>query len=253
VPPTRAISLVLGTYGLDWWCDPVCVVNRWSVWEDARPVLRIVSPNASAVKQVRLQAVGEEFSKSLTNIASASMRFTTRGSVNQWRIEGGLKEYEACFELVKLWTDSEEAQVSSDPGKGSRTDDDYDAALDHVYRQWGLNEDGCYAGRDVFDFAALLGEGTWTRRRRRFLPPYAETDDDPRKCIVQIKASSLDTNWHQVGSGVLRLLDERSAIYFDMSDVDGTNARLVVDDGSTVSLADLTAVRITAAPHHTEC
>jgi len=56
MPPTRAISLVLGTYGLDWWCDPVCVVNLHSVWEDARPVFRVVPPGSSAVKQVHLQA-----------------------------------------------------------------------------------------------------------------------------------------------------------------------------------------------------
>ena len=44
----------------------------------------------------------------------------------------------------------------------------------------------------------------------------------------------------------MRLLSDRAAIYFDMTDIDGTNARLIVDDGATVALEDLTAVRITA-------
>ncbi|HUV40082.1 MAG TPA: hypothetical protein VMY39_10730 [Planctomycetota bacterium] len=244
--PARALTHVLSAYGLDWWIDPVCVVNRWSVWEDARPVFRVVSPAASAAKTVRLQAPGETFSKSLTNVSSGAMHFTTRGCVNQWRIEGDFAEYEACFELVKLWTTSEESQVSADPDLGSRAHEDYDVALDHVYRQWGLNEDGGYADRDVFDFDALLGEGTWTRGRRRLLPPYQETDDEPKKCIIEIKASTLDAEWHAVGSGIVRLLSDRAGVYFDMSDVDGTDARLLVDDGSLVALKDLTAVRITA-------
>ena len=36
-----------------------------------------------------------------------------------------------------------------------------------------------------------------------------------------------------------RLLADRCGIYFDMQDVDGTDSRLVTDDGRTVALMDV--------------
>jgi len=38
-----------------------------------------------------------------------------------------------------------------------------------------------------------------------------------------------------------------------MTDIDGTDARLIVDDGATVALEDLTAVRITATIQSDDC
>ncbi|KPJ53316.1 MAG: hypothetical protein AMS16_05385, partial [Planctomycetes bacterium DG_58] len=238
----------LGAYGLQWWADPFVIVNRWSVFgEPPLPCFRIISPDAAPLKSVRLQEAGADFSKDDTNVNAASMTFSTRFSTNHWRIEGDFKEYEACFDLVKLWTDSEESQVSGDPDKGNRAHSDYEIGLDHVYRQWGLNEDGHWSDRgDPFDFNELLGEGTWTHKRRRFYPPYAETDDEPRKCVVEVKNTDLDNDWHRVGSATIRFLSDRCGIYFDMTDVDGTNARVVIEDGPSQALKDLTHVRITA-------
>jgi len=197
--PTAAVSRVLGSYGLDWWADPFVVANRWSVWSPpALPVFRIVSPGSAAVKSVSLQPRGEDFSILGTNVDAGSMRFTTLGSINHWRIEGDFKEYEACFELKKLWDDQEETQVANNPNRGNRAHEDYDVTLDHVYRQWGLNEDNQWPDREAFDFGGLLGEGTWTRKRRRFFAPYAKTDDEPRKCIVEVKNTHLTitgTGW----------------------------------------------------------
>ena len=245
--PSQALDMVLGSYGLEWWADPFVIVNRWSVFgEPPLPSFRIVSPDAAPLKSVRLQEPGDDFSRNASNVNAGSMSFSTRFSTNHWRIEGDFKEYEACFELVKLWTDQQEGTVSGDPDKGSRAHEDYEIDLDHVYRQWGLNEDGHWSGRDVFDFETFFGEGTWTRRRRRFHHPYAETDDEPRKCIVEVKNTDLDGNWHRVGSATIRLLNDRCGIYFDMTDVDGTNARVVIEDGPPQALKDLTHVRITA-------
>jgi len=245
--PSEALGLVLGSYGLDWWADPFVVVNRWSVWNPAPlPCFRIVSPDASTARSVLLQPRGEDFSKSETNLNAASMSFTTRGSVNHWRIEGDFKEYEACFELKKLWTADEEGAVSDNLDKGNRTHEDYDKSLDHVYRQWGLNEDNHWPDCGAFDFEALLGEGTWTRTRRRFFAPYAETDDEPRKCIVEVKSEELSEGWHRVGSGTICLLTDRAAIYFDMTDVEGINVGVRAETGGMLGLKDITDVRITA-------
>jgi len=247
--PSEAISQVLGAYGLEWWADPFVIVNRWSVFgEPPLPCFRIVSPDAAPLKSVRLQEPGDDFSKDASNVNAGSMSFSTRFSTNHWRIDGDFKEYEACFNLVKLWTDQQEGTVSGDPDKGSRAHEDYEVDKDHVYRQWGLNEDGHWSERgEPFDFKTFFdGEGTWTRKRRRFHHPYAETDDEPRKCIVEVKNTELDDDWHRVGSATIRFLTDRCGIYFDMTDVDGTNARVVIEDGPPQALKDLTHVRITA-------
>jgi len=245
--PSAAVSRVLGGYGLDWWADPFVVTNRWSVWSPpALPVFRIVTPASAAVKSVRLQPRGEDFSIAGTNVDAGAMRFTTLGSVNHWRIEGDFKEYEACFEFVKLWTEDEETEIQGDPDKGNRAEEGYDVTLDHVRRQWGLNEDNRWPERGAFDFGTFLGEGTWTRKRRRLFAPYATTDDEPRKCIVEVKNTTLDENWHRVGSATVRLLTDRAGIYFDLSDVDGTNSRVRIEGGPDQALEDITGVRITA-------
>ena len=41
-------------------------------------------------------------------------------------------------------------------------------------------------------------------------------------------------------------LTDRCGIYFDLTDLDGSNSRLVADDGTTVALQDVTHVRLTA-------
>jgi len=64
--------------------------------------------------------------------------------------------------------------------------------------------------------------------------------------VIEVKSSKLDQEWHRVGSATVRVVEERAAIYFDMVDVDGTNARVRVEDGSPQALMDITAVRITA-------
>ena len=53
-------------------------------------------------------------------------------------------------------------------------------------------------------------------------------------------------DWHRVGSATIRFLSDRCGIYFDMTDVDGTNTRVVIEDGPPQALMDLTHVRITA-------
>ena len=198
------------------------------------------------MKSLCLQARGEVFSKRETNVDAAAMTFSTRGCVNHWRIEGDFREYEAAFELTKLWTDDEAVGIDLDPDLGNRAHSDYDLSLDHVHRQWGLNEDAAWEDRDAFDFADLLGEGIWTKRRRRFLAPYSETDDECRKVIVEVQSAELTTGWHRVASGNVRLLTDRCGIYFDLTDLDGSNSRLVTDDGTTLALIDVSAVRVTA-------
>jgi hypothetical protein len=245
--PSEAITRVLGSYGLDWWADPFVVVNRWSVWGDPPlPCFRIIPPQSAVVKCVSLQPRGEDFSSFATNVHAGVMTFTTRGSVNHWRIEGDFKEYEACFELKKLWDAEEETQVLDNPNRGNRAHESYEISLDHVFRQWGLNEDNHWPDREAFDFEEFLGEGTWTLKRRRFFPPYAETDDEPRKCIVEVKNTELDDDWHRVGSATVRLLADRAGIYFDSADIDGTNACLRIENGPSQALQDITHVRITA-------
>jgi hypothetical protein len=245
--PSEALSRVLGSYGLDWWADPFVVVNRWSVFgESPLPCFRIVSPRSAAVKHVRLQEPGSTVSRDATNVNSARISFSTHGSVNHWRVEGDLEEYEACYELKRLWTDEEESGISANPDKGNRSHSDYDVTLDHVHRQWGLNEDNRWPDRGAFDFTAFLGEGAWTGLRRRFLSPYATTDDEPRRFIVEVKNTDLDQEWHRVGSATIRLLEERAGIYFDMSAVDGTDARLLIEDHPPQALKGVTHVRMTA-------
>ena len=136
--------------------------------------------------------------------------------------------------------------MDADYDVGNRAHEDYELSLDHVYRQWGLNEDGAWTERETFDFEGLLGEGIWTKRRRRFFAPYSETDDEPRKCVVDVQSPELSTGWHRVASGTVRLLADRCGIYFDLTDLDGSNSRLVADDGTTVALKDVTHVRLTA-------
>lgn len=245
--PSAALSRVLGAYGLDWWADPFVFSGGWSPWgSPALPVLRIISPASAPTKTVSLQPRGSLFSANETNIDAGAMSFTTRSSINHWRIEGDYREYESAFELKKLWADEEEGTVSGNLNCGNRASIGFDPFLDHVYRQWGLNEDGQWESRGAFDFKAMLGEGTWTRRRRRLLPPWSETDEPPHKGLVEVKSDALDSQWHTVGSGTVRFLTDRAGIYFDMADVDGTNSRLRVDNDQTVALKDVSGVRITA-------
>ncbi len=244
--PSQALRLVLGAYGLDWWADPFAVVNAWSAWGSPLPSFRIVNPATAPVKSLKLQPRGEAFSKDATNVESAAMGFSTRGCVNHWRVEGDYREYEAAFELVPLWAADEQSQVDGLADKGNRSSEDYEPLLDHVRRQWGLNEDGAQGNRDAFDFAAFLGEGVWTKRRRRFFAPYSETDGDVRRCVVEVESGKLTSGWHRVGSGNVRLLTDRCGIYFDLADVDGTNACLTVDTGERLALEDVDGVRLSA-------
>ena len=245
--PSAALRSVLGAYGLEWWADPFVVVNRWSAWgEPPKPCFRLVKARTSPVKSLRLQPRGEAFSKSGTNVDALAMTFTTRGSVNRWRVEGDFREYEAAFTLVPLWSSGDEIAVDGEPALGNRAHENYDIARDAVHRQWGLNEDGAWAGRTQFDFAAFLGEGVWTERRRRFFAPYSETDDDARKVVVQVESDELSEGWHLVASGCVRLLTDRCGIYFDMADVDGTESALLIDGGRRLALKDVTSVRVTA-------
>ena len=62
--------------------------------------------------------------------------------------------------------------------------------------------------------------------------------------MIEIKSSKLDNDWHRVGSATVRVVEDRAAIYFDMVDVDGTSARVRVENGSPQALKDITAVRI---------
>ena len=61
-----------------------------------------------------------------------------------------------------------------------------------------------------------------------------------------MKNTALDNDWHRIASGTVRLLAGRAAIYFDMPDIDGTNARLKIEDGPPQALNDITNLRITA-------
>jgi len=61
-----------------------------------------------------------------------------------------------------------------------------------------------------------------------------------------VQSEYLATGWHRVASGNVRLLTDRCGIYFDMQDVDGSNSPLIVDDGTTLALMDVSAVRVTA-------
>jgi hypothetical protein len=246
LPPSRAIDRLLSTYGLDWWVDPVVVVSlEDEPTLDALPVFRVLSPGDGPVKSLKLAAAGSTFDRSNTNVEAGSLSVSTRPTINRWIIEGDLAEHEAAFELTMLWTDAEEDEVAADPDIANRAHADYDPLFDHVYRQWGLNEDAHWSDRPAHDFDDLFGEGKWVRRRRLFLPPYTAPGDDARKIVVEVKTSEL-TSWHRVASGPVRLLVDRAGIYLDLADVDGSASRLRLEDAQSVALEEITDVRVTA-------
>ena len=241
---TEALWEVLSAADLEAWVDPVLVLERSGrELAQAAPVLRLVDRASAPLRAARLAAAGAVFSTGTAELQEGALTFSTRPVRNQWRLQGALTEYEACFQLTPLWSEEEESGAA-ESDRTRRGHGDYDPALDHVYRCWGLNEDGRWSDRATYDFSWLFWPAV--PRRRPFLPPFAPPGES-RPIVVEVKAQGLPDVWHRVGSGAIRLLPERAGIYLECEDTDGVRSGLRVgDDRSVVALDRFTAVRLTA-------
>jgi len=242
----KAIWKVLRLAGLEGWVDPLVVSGmKMSDIGNLRAFLRLVNPSSAPVRDAKLASAGGPFTSATSEVNEGAMSWSARHIRNAWHVRGALKEYEARFELVKLWTDEEETTVEDNANKGRRGHAVYDATLDPVWRQWGLNEDGHWSERATYDFSGLFAGAV--ARRRRFEPPFRSAGDEVRPMVVEVQSALLGAGWYRVGNAAVRVLSDRAGIYFDCEDVDGSRSGLLAGTSRTfVPLNEISGVRVTA-------
>jgi hypothetical protein len=173
--------------------------------------------------ELNCQQRGEQFSISKTNIAHLHSRKNFWPVTHKYIGQGGMRVYEATFDLVKAW---DPAGQDTNYNKFSpSTNADFYQVKD-VYRKWCLNEAGDYSSApynqgDAFDFSKIFQSSNFARRRRRFWPTL--TADKQGKSLGYFLQVSFDNglHWWQYLYAFNNLLDECGVwLSSDQLDVD---------------------------------
>ena len=123
------------------------------------------------LRNVRLQAAGEDLDIAETNLWQGRIHVSRRPSTRGLLAIGQRKQYESTFNLSKGWDGSLETARWRD---FVRSESDNWPGVADVYRKWVLNEHGWYSGGPwsllVHTFANISAADFTMRVARRFLP-----------------------------------------------------------------------------------
>lgn len=129
-------------------------------------------PQCCREVELNCQWPGQVIDISKTTIASVTSRKNFSPVTHRYIVQGDYKIHEATFELVKAW---DPALEENDYDKFSPISNENFNEVRDVYRKWCLNEAGDYSASPynqgaAFDFSKIFENGTYIRKKRRFLP-----------------------------------------------------------------------------------
>jgi hypothetical protein len=141
---------------------------------ETSPAEAIVFFRPELCREVELncQWPSDKIDISKTNITEITSKKNYSPVTHKFLVQGDYKIYEATFELVKAW---DPALEENDYDRYSPlTNENFNQVRD-VWRKWCLNEAGDYSASPynqgaAFDFSKIFENGSYVRKKRRFLP-----------------------------------------------------------------------------------
>ena len=136
-------------------------------------------PSDCAEVELNCQWQGEKLDILKTTVAEITGQKNLAPITHRYIVQGDYKIYEATFELVKAWDPA--LEENNYERYSPVTNENFNEVRD-VYRKWCLNEAGDYGGSPynqgtAFDFSKIFENGSYVRKKRRFLPALTSGKD----------------------------------------------------------------------------
>ena len=162
---------------------------------------------------IHLQPAGENLDTRRSNVWKGSISVRRRAVKPRILLVGGLKRYEATFQLKPGWDSSAETGYYRE---FVRHESNNWVSVKDVFRKWVLNESGSYSNEpynlERFDFSSINSEDFFLVRSRRFLPCLStDLNGESLGIVVEVSFDSGST-WRQF-PGAIRMLSDECGIY----------------------------------------
>lgn len=179
-------------------------------------------PEDGAQVELNCQWQGEKLDTLKTTVAQITSQKNLSPITHRYIVQGDYKIYEATFELVKAWDGA--LEENNYERYSPVTNENFNEVRD-VYRKWCLNEAGDYSGSPynqgaAFDFSKIFENGSFIRKKRRFLPTLSSGKDGSSIGYYLEVSYTNGTHWWPYMASFKVLLDQcgvwLSAEQFDM-------------------------------------
>ena len=196
-------------------------VPNLSLTEPAEAIV-FFRPQNSAEVELNCQWQGEKLDILKTTVAEITGQKNLSPITHRYIVQGDYKIYEATFELVKAWDPA--LEENNYERYSPLTNDNFNQVRD-VYRKWCLNEAGDYSGSpynqgQAFDFSKIFENGSFIRKKRRFLPTLTSGKDGSSIGYYLEVSYTNGSHWWPYMASFKVLLDQcgvwLSAEQFDM-------------------------------------